>query len=320
MATRFLYGDEVWREIRDLAHGSRRACVAVAYLGTGAYERMPLPEGSVLVVDASEGAVKAKQTDPRELARYRSRGVTVSRVQGLHAKVYVFGSVSIIGSPNVSRSSEEQLLEAAVRTDSRPVVEAARHFVLDLAADELDAAAIDRLTELYLEAPERHWPAAATRGKRERRLRRLWVVSTTEGDWDEATQVAYEKGLPQAEAATDLLSYEIYAVEWYGRSSLTTEIGTDQQIIEMCRSGRGVQVYPPCDVKHVQSVRWPRGSTRSKRIVIYLAREKSVEPMSWTNFDRLTRKQGISNIKRESTKEIIGDAKGKRLRAVFSGG
>jgi hypothetical protein len=65
----------VWKSITASAKAARKpALVAVAYFGQGASKLMPLPAGSRLVVDASEGAVKSGQTLPADLVRIQKRG------------------------------------------------------------------------------------------------------------------------------------------------------------------------------------------------------------------------------------------------------
>jgi phosphatidylserine/phosphatidylglycerophosphate/cardiolipin synthase-like enzyme len=58
-------------------------------------------------VDASEAAVQAGQTCPASLSSMLKRGVQVFSREGLHAKVFVFGTTAYIGSANVSGNSEK---------------------------------------------------------------------------------------------------------------------------------------------------------------------------------------------------------------------
>src|SRR6266853_4325440 len=110
----------IWPTLTAAAKGSRaRPTVAVAYLGQGAAKLLPLPNGSWLVVDASESAVKSGQTCPAELKKLLKRGVRIYSRKNLHAKIFVFGPKAFIGSANVSRNSASMLHEAVVAiTDS----------------------------------------------------------------------------------------------------------------------------------------------------------------------------------------------------------
>src|SRR6266478_5228908 len=114
----------VWKSITASAKAARKpALVAVAYFGQGASKLMPLPAGSRLVIDASEGAVKSGQTHPADLIRLQKRGVVIYSYPLLHAKVYAFDGFAFVGS--------------------------ARAFVRDLCRDELSPGRLDRMQKMY---------------------------------------------------------------------------------------------------------------------------------------------------------------------------
>jgi len=138
---------DVLSQEAQLARGP--AHVAVAYFGSGASQLLPLLANSLLVVDASDSAVKSGQTCPSDLLKLHRRGVRVHSHRNLHAKVYVFGNVAFIGSPNVSRHSANIMLEAMFRTQQRSAVIAARQFVESLCIMELDSNEITRLASIY---------------------------------------------------------------------------------------------------------------------------------------------------------------------------
>lgn len=140
----------VWDVLFQEAKQARRpAHVAVAYFGSGASRLLPLPKNSLLVVDASDAAVKSGQTCPFDLLKLHSRGIRVHSHRNLHAKVYVLGNVAFIGSPNVSQHSANIMLEAMFRTQQRSAVTAARKFVDSLCITELDSNEITRLARIY---------------------------------------------------------------------------------------------------------------------------------------------------------------------------
>lgn len=124
----------IWPRITKLCK-SGRAYVAVAYLGKSGRKLLPLCAGSVLVVDASEGAVKQGQTNPAELMKFVRAGVDVHSAADLHAKVFAFPEAVQIGSTNVSQNSAKHWQEAASLSTDRRVIKAAREFVLDLAGE-----------------------------------------------------------------------------------------------------------------------------------------------------------------------------------------
>jgi hypothetical protein len=74
---------------------------------------LPLRDGDRIAVDASSHVVKAGQVDPRALLKYSSR-VGIFAAPDLHAKIYAFDGVAVVGSANVSGRSRDDLFEAAV--------------------------------------------------------------------------------------------------------------------------------------------------------------------------------------------------------------
>jgi hypothetical protein len=137
-----------WARITATCRRSR-GDVAVAYVGQGASRLLPLRPGSRLVVDASEAAVRAGQTDPRELLKYVRKGVDVFSQPRLHAKVFAFDGVAFVGSPNVSSRSAEHLVEVAMALQNAAAVNETRRFVRHVARSPLGEEYLERLAKIY---------------------------------------------------------------------------------------------------------------------------------------------------------------------------
>ena len=141
----YLLTEDAWPRIRAFAQKRGPRLVAVPFVGTGAPSRLPLRSGDLLITRLDEPAVRAGLTNPTEIARLIRRGVEVHHVANLHAKVFVLGGVAVVGSTNVSHSSESQLLEAALLTDHRSTVHACAKFVRSLRGDLIGLAFANRL-------------------------------------------------------------------------------------------------------------------------------------------------------------------------------
>ncbi|MDX6767067.1 MAG: phospholipase D family protein [Candidatus Methylacidiphilales bacterium] len=149
MSANFIAGD-VWPQLTKAARSTQQRCaVAVAYFGKGASRLLPLPKGSILVVNASESAVKSGQTCPADLLAMSKRGVRVYSVANLHAKVFVLGRVVYVGSANVSRHSAQQLFEAVIRTMDAEVLSSAKQFIQQSCSDPLSRDYLRQLQALY---------------------------------------------------------------------------------------------------------------------------------------------------------------------------
>jgi PLD-like domain len=195
--SRFISND-IWRSLTKSTKTARKpAFVAVAYFGKGASKLLPLPPGSHLVVDASEHAVKKGQTHPADLKMLQERGVVVFSSPSLHAKVYVFENLAIVGSANASNRSAKVLTEAVVRTSERSVVHAAKAFVKDKCLDELSPGRLDQLQKLY--RPPQLPDGSSHNGPR-KEIPRLRLAQLKPIDAPAGSETTEERGLAIAES------------------------------------------------------------------------------------------------------------------------
>ena len=145
-----LLTSRVWDRITTLVRKQPTRChVAVAYFGSGASGLLPLKKGSTLVVAMSERAVRSGQTKPSEVLKLMNRQVEVHTVQNLHAKVFATVSSAIIGSTNVSHSSADRLVEAAVETQDSRLVRSCRDFVRSLKGELVTPGYAKRMQQFY---------------------------------------------------------------------------------------------------------------------------------------------------------------------------
>jgi hypothetical protein len=168
--------DGLWRQVTRLAKmNAGRAKVAVAYFGSNGSLLLPLREGSFLVVNAGDRAVRSGQTNPSELLKLHKRGVRVHSVSNLHSKVFVFGETAVISSANVSNHSRDVLVECGVLSEERSLVRACTKFVNSLLGDELGPDALRRLIGIY-RPPKFEGGRAPLRRSRVIKRSQLWVV------------------------------------------------------------------------------------------------------------------------------------------------
>ena len=234
---------------------------------------MPLQEGSTLVVDASESAVRSGQTNPSDLLTLINRGVEVHSVKNLHAKVFVTGDQAFIGSTNVSNHSANGLLEAVVQTDSTSVVASCKQFVKSLRGEFVSPEHAKNLKKIY-RPPKfsgvRHQPG---RSKAAPLHSPLWIVPLTDTDWDAEDCEQKERGLPTARRR--LRSSRLYSVDDFCSegSGFTKRFKTNDVLIQVIDYGkRRCMVAPPSRVIHIQ--RYRRG--REHRAIVFMERPKKV--------------------------------------------
>ena len=256
MSTTFITED-VWPQLTKAVRGASQRClIAVAYLSAGASRLLPLPEGSRLVVDASERAVASGQTCPADLIKLVNRGVAVYSVPNLHAKVFVLGRAAYIGSANVSNHSASQLVEAVIRTTELSAVRAARKFVREHCLHELTPTVLKRLAKLYR-------PPLMPGGKRGKKtarqtsprptLPRVLLAQLQLYDWSEREQSLHDAGLPVARKRREhprTFKFDSFAIT--GNSTYRRGDVVIQVIDE---GGGNVFVAPPGNVLHTRSGR-----------------------------------------------------------------
>lgn len=103
--------DTVWPALIDSWKGSPRY-IAVAYFSND--RDLSFSKTDLLIVDATDGAIKSGQTDAVALGRAFAAGARIYSCANLHAKVYVLGAKVFIGSANSSQSSRISLIECMV--------------------------------------------------------------------------------------------------------------------------------------------------------------------------------------------------------------
>lgn len=243
-----------WARITPAARRSK-GFVAVAYLGKGARSLLPLKAGSVLVVDASEGAVKAGQTYPRELLKYLKAKVEVFSQQDLHAKVFAFADRAFVGSNNASKRSRDDLVEAAFQLNGKGAVAEARAFVKELAITPLGARYLEQLQEIY--RPPR-LPGGKPRSSVQKlprltRLRgaaRLRVVKLVTGSWSEPEKRAAAK----AGAAAKKLKTHDWKIDKYSWFVRQRGFKRGDQVLQIVDDNGAVWLEPPGNVLWVEPV------------------------------------------------------------------
>lgn len=166
MAQTFI-GSDVWEAIAETLSRSPRGkrFAAVAFLGPSAPSLLKLRKGDVLVVNASDQAVRSRSTSPEAIAGYLATGVLVYNVTDLHAKVIATKRHAVVGSANASEKSRAQALEAVLITDAARTVTQVREFVQDLAVPgkELNTQHLPKLWRLWEEG-ESNDPTRAVPG------------------------------------------------------------------------------------------------------------------------------------------------------------
>src|SRR4051812_24539618 len=103
-----------WKEVAKEAKKAKRRQAAIAYVTANLIR---FKKGDLLIVDASEHAIRFGETNAKLLQKLDKKGVKIYSCEDLHAKVMLFGDVAVVGTGNMSKSSETSLVEAGIITN-----------------------------------------------------------------------------------------------------------------------------------------------------------------------------------------------------------
>lgn len=274
----------VWGRIKKLSKSPSPALAAVPYFGGGASDLLKLREGSVLVVKFDREAIGSGQVDPREIVKAIKRGVEVHSCSNLHAKVYVFGNTAVVGSSNVSRHSENNLLEACVETTERKVVANAKKFVRSLMGDKVGLEYAEKMIPFYRPPMNSIKRGAGIKGKKKTPSHSdLWLVSLVQRGWQDVDYEQEEKGRPTAEKAMkNRRSSELEDFQWSG-GKILERYKVGQRVIQCTKTDDDkVLVSPP---SRIVSIR--RYTVKGKkRAIVYLEVPKKYRRRQLASFLR----------------------------------
>lgn len=156
--------DGLWEDLRKRARKAKKKRAAIAYFTEN---HLSLGRGDLLVVDASDGAIKSQATNAFLLEAMHSEGVSIYSLPGLHSKVALLDNVAVIGSANSSAHSEDRLIEASLVSDSPFIVAKVQQLIdgwVEDAGRMLDRSDLKRL--LGLPTTPRTWLPSTTRKRR----------------------------------------------------------------------------------------------------------------------------------------------------------
>jgi hypothetical protein len=282
MASRFLFNDTFWTELKDRIPKAKAVRAAVAYLGTGGSHLLPLRKGDKLVVDMSLKSVRAGTTDPREVRRLLRRGVQVFSRGSLHAKFFIIDRTVIAGSANVSGHARHSLDEAAVLTDDGATVRRAMTTFDLLCTEPVRKDYLEKCIAEY--RPPRFMGAPLRSGARRKKPTqgKVWVIGGLiykrfpDDEAAEADRVLLEvsKKLRAFESS------EVDDTRYASKQSFFSKLRAGDWLIVCIKNGKSFDVWPPARFLEVRSI--ARRGGKRRYMVIYEA-PTGATAIRWTS-------------------------------------
>ena len=288
----------IWGQVAPSANAAKRRLVAVAYVSSERH--LKLRRNDVLVCDASERAIKMGETSARILQSLFRRGVEVRSRPDLHAKVVVLGRHALIGSCNLSASSEEYLTELAVLTDRKQIVAQATAFIHGLreTSEEIDEIFLRRILKIKVR------PARASGRKRQGKTsgfgNKVWLVSVRQlADYRFPVEQPFvEKAEKKASTLVADKDSTVSWIRWTGKSRFRSGARPGDIVVQIWKSlsGKRITVFAPCPIVLRQDVaHWTR---------FYVAEPEDSESLPWGEFKKATKKLGMFRISKDSVREL----------------
>ncbi len=269
-----LITENIWSQISQAATATEISYVAVAYLGKGAFEQLRLAPGSTLVVDASETSVTVGSTNPFEIVRYIEEGVNVYSNSNLHAKLYVFGGETWVGSANVSENSKSNLVECMAFSSEKLVANKAKKFIKSLALSPITPNYAKYLTTIYK-------PSKLNVDMTENKL---WMQQLFEYEYTEEEQEVHDKNVSHLEAELEEGEYFVDSVRYKPSYTFSKKSIIGDTLIRF----QGKWVYAPVKVLGKAS------SFVDDSILIFIEDQEGSRRMRLSTFKSKLEKHGIS--------------------------
>ena len=247
----------IWPTLTKAAKMSKtKSMVAVAYFGQQGSSMLPLKKDSILLIDASEKAVKSGQTCPDELLKLYYKGVQIYSLENLHAKLFIIGKELFIGSTNVSGNSSKLLQEAIVKTNDKQAIEDAKAFIESNTGNlEMGEEQLTRLQKLY--CPPKFTGVKSQSQKRKSasiNSHSFMVYKLETGSWTEKEYKEADKGRKEAKInRINKSRHKLDEFKWEGE--LVARKG--DTILQIIDEGNKVYISPPGTLIHMR--KWNNG-------------------------------------------------------------
>ena len=295
---------DLWVVVRRLAIKADQRKAAISYV---TQDLIGFRKGDVLIVDASPQAIASGATKAPLLRDLAKKGVVLHDCGNLHAKVLVLGHFAVIGSCNMSHSSADVLVEAAIITDHVSTVSGALSFIQQLMEQSplLDAGSIDNLCKIKV-IRRSGFLLNQKRGTCRTQVSELGNRTWLLGVHEMARAPSPSEQVKIDEAAKELKE-ELAAPEdlewlrWGTKSRFARECKKGDTVIQMWRSShakRPSKVYRAVSILLKQETpTWTR---------FYLQPSPTVEPyLSWGKFQLLLKSLGYSRRVGPSSEHLL---------------
>ena len=295
---------DLWTEVRKQARSSKTRKAAIAYVTR---DLVGFRKGDTLVVDASTLAIKNGETSAPLLRKLHMKGVQLYDCADLHAKVMLLDDMAIIGSGNMSSSSDNRMVEAALISDHGSVVAGVASLIEQLVkqSSQLDEKQIVKLCQIKV---IRRGGWNGTRSKRRKtRIAKLgnrtWIVGVHELKYDPRPeeQRLIDRATRSLQERLDIADDDLSWIRWGVRGRFARECRAGDMLIQVWRSSgakRPSAVFKAVPVLLKQPTKqWTR---------FYASEPSGRAPeITWGRFQRLLKEAGHSRQVKAGSVQLV---------------
>jgi hypothetical protein len=304
-----LVGNSLWDEISSLAAQEVTKLAAVAYVSDDSI--IKFHKGDTLVVDASDKTIALGQTNAKLLKEALKRQVRLVSIPGLHAKILIFGTTAVVGSSNISKSSRQDLFEAAVITDRPEVVSKAVQIIEELAkqGEIIDEEFVSRI--LKIKVKRRSGVKYHAKGIVSDEQPKAWIIVGAEDVEYPGNKKIIDKINQSVAKENSEANVEISWAWWQGKSTFMRDAKAGDILVllqtpkQSDKSLKHVRAYKPAFIKRVFQEK------DQKAITFHCAwpADSDASSLNWNEFKSLARRVelkrevGLYTCRRLSEKE-----------------
>ena len=213
--------------------------------------------------------------------------------------MFVFDTRLIVGSTNVSSSSENDLIEAAMLCENVVVAKEATDWMTTLEKQKITKDFIERAKKIY--RPPRNWKRA---GRSD-----LWILSTCEiKKREEQEEKLRDKLNSQVSTKTNLKKFEIESIRWTDEPRIAENVQQGDRIIQVYTDENDeITVFPPSELRKI--THYLTLGNEEKRTFLTIATPKNFPDISWSKFSSVAKDAGLSRISKNSRRSVPAKAK-----------
>lgn len=288
-----ILSSDLWQQVRAAACKVPQRQAAIAFVTA---DLIGFKAGDLLITDASEAVIRSGATDAKLLLKLHRRGVTVRSCPNLHAKVLLLGDVAVVGSNNLSASSRDRLVEAALLTNSPAAVSGVASLIEQLRrqSGDLTLSALIQLARIKVQR-RGFIPGQPSSRKRKPRVTSLgrsnWLVGVVELDRElDATETRVTRQTQQALAKKHRVSEDsVTWIRWAGQGRFATKARPGDRVIQIWRES-SQDTKPTCVLRETALL--DRKRVRKGTFVFVRAAVGRRAEISWPAFKKLMRRVG----------------------------